>query len=301
MRSCSNIRCTVALGVERVYRDARPSVISPFEICMCVLCDKENLRLLVAPLAELSHRELADAISVAREAAWQLVLDTADAITEAEQAGSSQEIGPEGYIDYVVDRAQRDGAIREAERLQWSSAMRDRSIYCDPRVQAFLSSSAEGLATYILQIREHKKALEQFLEERDGGVRFAGVGANGEIVFDRGLERYIVLSDDEALRIAMDRLSCNLCNEDPRWLLGYTNLPEGATDVLSAMQQGPPDRANDILAGVVDLQALTEDRVKQIGYGPFVAEGVTEEFSEQRFGERIIVRLRLPEGPDLPD
>jgi hypothetical protein len=268
---------------------------------MCVLCDKENLRLLVAPLASLTHRQLADAIAVAREAAWQLVLDTADAITEAEQTGSSQEIGPEGYIDYVVDRAQRDSAIRETERLLWSSSMRDQSIYWDPRVQAFLSSAAEGLATYILQIREHKKALEQFLEERNGGVRFAGVGVNGEIVFDRGLERYIVLNDDEALRIAMDRLACNLCNEDPRWLLGYTNLPDGATDVLSAMQQGPPDRANDILAGVVDLQALTEDRVKQIGYAPFVAEGVTEEFSEQRFGERIIVRLRLPEGPVLPE
>src|SRR5690606_1073401 len=154
-------------------------------------------------------------------------------------------------------------------------------------------SAAEGLATYILQIREHKRALEQFLEERGGAVVFGGVGLNGEIIFDRGSERYVVLDDDEALRIAMDRLASNLRNEDPRWLLEYTNLPIGATDVLAAMQQGPADRANDILAGIVDLQALTEDRVRQIGYAPFVAEGVTEEFSEQRFGDRIIVRLRL--------
>jgi hypothetical protein len=264
---------------------------------MCVLCDKENLRLLASPLASLSHRQVADAIGVAREAAWQLVLDMADAITEAEQAGESRSIGPDGYIDYVIDRAQREDVLRESEVIGWTRSVRDQTIYHDPRVQAFLSSGAEGLASYILQIRDHKQSLEQFLEERNGAVVFAGVGANGEIVFDRGPERYVVLSDDEALRIAMDRVATNLCHEDPQWLLEYTNLPVGASDVLATMQQGHPDRANDILAGIVDLQALTEDRVRQIGYAPFVAEGVTDEFSEQRFGDRIIVRLRLPEGP----
>lgn len=264
---------------------------------MCVLCDRENLRLLVTPLHELTHRELADAVGIAREAAWQLVLDTADEITEAEEAGVTYQIGSDGYIDYVIDRSVRERVLEEPDRFAWASAVRNGSILEDPRVQAFLSSAAEGLANYILQIREHKIALEQFLEERNGGVVFAGVGINGEIIFDRGPERYVVLSDDEALRIAMDRLANNLCHEDPRWLLGYTNLPVGATDVLAAMQQGPPDRANDILAGIVDLQALTEDRVRQIGYAPFVAEGVTEEFTEQRFGDRIIVKLRLPRGP----
>ncbi|MEX2582694.1 MAG: hypothetical protein WD766_05450 [Gemmatimonadota bacterium] len=263
---------------------------------MCVLCDRENLRLLVAPLASLSHRQLADAVAIAREAAWQLVLDTADAISESEHTEVSRSIGPDGYVDYVIERAERDGALQHPETLEWNAALRNDGIYRDPRVQAFLSSAAEGLATYILQIRDHKEALELFLEERDGGVLFAGVGANGEIVFDRGIERYVVLSDEEALRIAMDSVAANLCHEDPRWLLEYTNLPVGAADVLAAMQQGPPERANDILVGIVDLHALTEDRVRQIGYAPFVAEGVTEEFSEQRFGDRIIVRLRLPDG-----
>jgi hypothetical protein len=267
---------------------------------MCVLCDKDNLRLLAAPLVALGHRELADAIAIAREAAWQLVLDTADAIGEGEDEGASRGVGPDGYIDYVIERAQRDGALRESELTTWSDALRDGGIYHDPRVQAFLSSAAEGLATYILQIRDHQKALELFLEERDGGVSFAGIGGNGEIVFDRGDERYVVLSDDEALRIAMDNLATGLCNEDPHRLLQYTNLPVGAADVLAAMQQGPADRANDILAGIVDLQALTQDRVRQVGYAPFVAEGVTDEFTEQRFGDRVIVRLRLPDSR-LPD
>ena len=73
------------------------------------------------------------------------------------------------------------------------------------------------------------------------------------------------------------------------------------SDGVPRAVQGPADRANDILAGIVDLQALTEDRVRQIGYAPFVAEGVTEEFSEQRFGERIIVRLRIPQEPPPAD
>ena len=66
------------------------------------------------------------------------------------------------------------------------------------------------------------------------------------------------------------------------------------------MQQGPPDSADDILAGIVDLHALTEDRVRQVGYAPFIAEGLTDEFTEQRFGDRVIIRLRLPEtaAPD---
>lgn len=268
---------------------------------MCVLCDKENLKLLSAPIESLSNRQLADAVAIAREAAWQLVLDTADSIAEADDAGAPTGVGPEGYVDYVIDRAERDGALSSEELAGWSTALRTEAIYKDPRVQGFLSSAAEGLASYIMQIQEHKEALEQFLEERNGAVAFAGVGASGEIIFERGAERYVVLSDEEALRIAMDRLATGLCDEDPRWLLEYTNLPVGAADVLAAMQQGPTDRANDILAGIVDLQALTEDRVRQIGYGPFVAEGVTEEFSEQRFGDRIIIRLRLPEGPDLPE
>jgi len=263
---------------------------------MCVLCDRENLRILTLPLENLSARQLADSIALAREAAWQLVLDTADAISEGEQAGIPQNVGSDGYLDYVVDRAERDEILSHAEALRWAGSAHAGEILGDPRVQAFLSSAAEGLATYILQISDHKSALELFLEERNGGVAFAGVGVHGEIAFDREKERYVVMSDDEALRIAMDCLATSLCQEDPRWLLEYTNLPGGAADVLAAMQQGPAERANDILAGIVDLQALTEDRVRRIGYAPFVAEGVTEEFSEQRFGDRIIVRLRLPDG-----
>jgi hypothetical protein len=262
---------------------------------MCVLCQKENLRLLVAPLSSLSHREVAESIAVAREAAWQLVLDTADAMSEEEGEPVNATVELDGYLDYVVDRAERDSAVPAAELGFWTDGLNESSLLKDPRVQAFLSSAAEGLASYILQIREHQAALELFLEERNGAITFAGVGVSGEIIFDRGTERFVVLNDEEALRIAMDRMATGLCKEDPRWLLEYTNLPVGAADVLAAMQQGPADRANDILAGIVDLHALTEDRVRQVGYAPFIAEG-TDDFTEQRFGDRVIIRLRGTAG-----
>jgi hypothetical protein len=264
---------------------------------MCVLCDRDNLRLLVAPIGKLSHRQLAEAVAIAREAAWQLVLDTVDTLTDTAEADAADLLGPDAYLDYVVERAEREGELDRADSAGWSSSLRSGSIYHDARVQAFLSSAVEGLATYIMQVREHKLSLEVFLEERTGAVSFGGIGANGEITFDRGSERYVVMSDEEALRIAMDRLASGLCQEDPGRLLVYTNLPVGAADVLAAVQQGPAERANDILAGIVDLQALTEDRVRQIGYAPFVAEGLTDEFSEARFNDRIIIRLRLAEDP----
>ncbi|MDR0787073.1 MAG: hypothetical protein LBG44_04310, partial [Gemmatimonadota bacterium] len=264
---------------------------------MCVLCDKESLRLLSAPLASLSNRRLAEAIAIAREAALQLVLDTADSIAGSSDRTEARRFTSDSYMEYVIDRALKEGAVRENYRRAWLDSMHEGSALNDPRVQAFLSSAAEGFASYTTRITEHQEALEQFLEERTGAVVFAGVGVNGEVVFDRGRERYVVLSDDEAMRIAMDRVANNLCHEDPKWLLEYTNLPAGASDVLASMQKGDdPDRANDILAGIVDIEALTEDRVRQIGYGPFVAEGITEEFTEQRFGDRIIIRLRLVGG-----
>jgi hypothetical protein len=261
---------------------------------MCVLCETDNLRLLVSRLEALSNRELADAIVIAREAAWQLVLDTADAAAEPDGSEMTSTVGPEGYINYIVERAERDGVVPPAEVALWLDAVRDGTALLDPRVQAFLSSAAEGLATYLLLIREHQLALQRFLEDRNGGVSFAGIGLHGEVLFDRAGERYVVLSDEEAMRIAMDRLSTDLYQEEPARLLEYTNLPPGATDVVSALQRGQPDRANDILAGIVDLQAMTEDRVRQVGFGPFIAEGAAEDFQEQRFGDRIVIRLISP-------
>ena len=56
--------------------------------------------------AGLRDRELADAISIAREAAWQLVLDTADAITESDADALAQiaQLDQEGLVRVVARR-----------------------------------------------------------------------------------------------------------------------------------------------------------------------------------------------------
>jgi hypothetical protein len=263
---------------------------------MCILCHTESLRLLVAPLNAISSTQLAESIRIAREAAMQLVLDTADAWADVE--GSEEPlptVEPDGYLSYVVDRAEHDGLLAEPEVREWRQAARRGAILNDPRVQAFLSSSTEGLAIYSTQIREKRSVLERFLEISRGQSVFGGIGASGEIFFDVEEERYIVLTDDEAMQIAMDQVSSELWKEDPARLLRYTSLPDEGISILTSAQQGPQERANEILAGIIDLPLLVEDMVRQAGYGRFVAAGVTDDFTEQRFGDLLILRLRVPE------
>jgi hypothetical protein len=264
---------------------------------MCILCDPNSLRLLVARLDTLSFVELADAIGVAREAAAQLVLDTADSLRELYDPDAALEtVGADGYVSYVVDRAERDGVASAEEVRDWQARFQRGSILADPRVQAFLSSSTEGLAAYMVQMRERQLVLERFLEVQPGDAVFGGIGTYGEISFNVGDLKYIVLSDEEAMQIAVDRISDALWEEDTAHLLRYSRLPDDAIDILTAAQQRPHEEANDILAGIIDVRALAEDTVRQTGYGRFVAEGLTDDFDEQRFGDLLVVRLRLSDA-----
>lgn len=265
---------------------------------MCILCNPESLRLLVTPLGSLSHPELAESIRVAREAAMQLVLDTADALQEFEGPEAAlRTVGPDGYLQYVVERAEQDGVAGADEVREWNAAQNEGRVLLDPRVQAFLSSSTEGLAIYLSQIREKQAVLERFLELRPETTTFGGIGAHGEIGLDHGNDRFIVLSDEEALQIAIDRIARDLWKEDPALLLRYSNLPEDAIDLIVTAQRGPQEKASEILAGIIDVTALAEDTVRQTGYARFIAEGLTDDFSEQRFGDQLIIRLRLSGAP----
>lgn len=262
---------------------------------MCILCNSDSLRLLAAPLATLSSPEMAEAIRAAREAAMQLVLDTVDAWADfggPDDAASAVE--PETYIHYVIDRAERDRIASADEVRTWSHAVEAGALLRDPRVQAFLSSTAEGLAVYITQIGGKRMVLERFLEVPSTAVAFAGIGVSGEIGFDCEGDRFIVLTDDEAMQIAMDYIASELWREDPAQLLRYTSLPDEGISILTAAQEGPQDRANEILAGIVDVALLAEDTTRQGGYGRFVAEGITDDYTEQRFGDQVVLRLKMP-------
>jgi hypothetical protein len=174
----------------------------------------------------------------------------------------------------------------------WNAALANGKGFGDPRVQAFLSSSTEGLAVYLAQLAEKQAVLERFLEVGPGRVQFRGIGQHGEITLEADDERYIVLTEDEAMQIAVDRISSGLWQEDAQRLLMYSSLPDDAIDILQSAQQNPADKANEILLGIIDVTALAEDAVRQRGYGAYVAEDVTDDFFEQRFGDLVIVRLR---------
>jgi hypothetical protein len=266
---------------------------------MCILCNADSLRLLVVPLGTMSNPELAESIRVAREAAMQLVLDAADAWADVE--GSEEPIptvNADGYLRYVVDRADQDGLIDADGLREWQQADRDGVLGNDPRVQAFLSSSVEGLAIYSTAIRDKRAVIERFLEVAPGSAEFGGIGASGEIFFDVDGDRYIVLTDDEAMQIAMDHISSELWREDPARLLRYSSLPDEGISILTSAQKGPQERANEILAGIIDVPLLVEDTVRQMGYGRFIAAGITDDFTEQRFGDVLILRLRAPAESD---
>jgi hypothetical protein len=264
---------------------------------MCVLCDSGNLRLLTSPAESLSHLALADSIHVSREAAMQFVLDTIHDLRESPGRIPSLEVSPEEYIHYVVDRAEEDGVATPAELREWSTGVHTEYA-SDPRVQAFVSSAVEGLARYLAKMDAQRETIARFLEARPEQMTFAGVGVSGELYFLNGGDAYAALTETEAEQIAADRVSWNLFREDPALLMRYTDFPEGALDILIAAQTRPEDEANQVLAGMVDVDALAADTLRQRGYGWLVAEAPGDVISEQRFGEQMIVRFRFIDEAD---
>lgn len=261
---------------------------------MCVLCNAESLRLLVVPTASLAPLDLAESIRVAREAAVQFVLDTVDALRDDPRSELELAVDPDEYVRYVIARAEEDAVATPAEIRAWTT-VHPVEYTADPRVQAFVSSSVEWLATYRARIDEQRSLLARFLEDRSNGVLFAGVGPSSELYFRFGEDTYVALTDSDALQIAVDRVSWGLYREDPQVLLQYTTLPDGAVDILADAQKRPEDEANQVLAGMVDVTALAEDTLRQHGHGWLVADPHEGGVVEQRFGDRVVIRFRETE------
>jgi hypothetical protein len=261
---------------------------------MCVLCNAESLRLLVVPTAELAPLDLAESVRVAREAALQYVLDTVDDLREDPTAELPLTVDTEAYVRFVIGRAEEDAVATPAEIRSWTSTL-PLEYAADARVQAFLSSTVEWLATYRARIDEQRAVLSRYLEARPGTVVFAGVGPSSELYFRHEEYTYVALTDADALQIAMDRVSWGLHREEPQVLLQYTSLPDGALDILSDAQKRPEDEANQVLAGMVDVAALAEDTLRQHGHAWLVADPQLGGATEQRFGDRVVVRFQETE------
>jgi hypothetical protein len=255
---------------------------------MCILCDHGTLELLTTPLDRFAAGQLGDAIRSAREAAGPGILDHAEAVLRGdEQPG----LDPEFYGEVIVARALESGVVTSRDASQWDALLATESGQHDPRVQAFLSSCAEILDEYALLLGERQQVIDRFVEAHSSAAQFAWLGPDGELWFDFGGESYAALTEAEALEIVQREIGSVLHSQEPEVLLRYSGLPDSGLEVLVGIQAKPVEIANSLLAGLVDLPALAEDRVRIDGYAPYFRGEPPRSVEDLRFGEWIIIRV----------
>ena len=127
---------------------------------MCILCDHGTLELLTTPLESLSHGRIAEAVRAAREAAGPGVLDHAEAVLR----GDAESSVDANLYDEVVGRALESGVLSSLDATAWAARLEAGEGLRDPRVQAFLSSSAEILDEYSVLLVERQQVVERFVE-----------------------------------------------------------------------------------------------------------------------------------------
>lgn len=261
---------------------------------MCVLCDPQALGMLSAPLERLSPIERVQAIRVARDAAMVAAAPLVEAVLRGE-SGFAGEAEP--YMQEVIERAREDGLLNRGEAFRWETEVRSGQALLDPRVQAFLAGCAEWVADYEGRAAEERTVLARFLEARPATLRFASLGRGWELWFEHGVHAYAVIHRDERARVMATYVEGMLHSMDAAELLAYTDLPEAGVELIRQLQGGSADEADDMLAGIVDVDALTEELVRRRGVAPLLAgpEGDAEEIP---FGEYVVIRASEPRTAD---
>jgi hypothetical protein len=254
---------------------------------MCILCDHGTLELLTTPLEQLEPGQLGNAIRTARDAAAPGVLDHAEAVLREETEPSA---GAELYSDIVVARALEAGVLKSTDAFGWETRLTTEHGSLDPRVQAFVSSCAEILDDYRVLLAERRQVLERFLETAGDALAFVWLGQDGELWFDYQGELYAVLAQMEAMEIVERELSESLHTLGAQMLIRYTMLPDTGLEVLEGVLARPPEAANAILAGMIDLAGLADDRVRVTGYAPYFPGDGERTVEDLRFGEWVIIR-----------
>ena len=257
---------------------------------MCILCDHGTLELLTTPLERFVAGQLGDAVRAAREAAGPGVLDHAEAVLRGD---AQPELDPDFYGEVVVARALESGVVTSRDASQWDAWLATEIGQHDPRVQAFLSSCAEILDEYAVLLGERRQVVDRFVEARATAARFTWLGPDGELWFDFGGESYAALTEAEALEIVQREIGTSLHTQEPETLLRYSSLPESGLEILVGIQGKPPELANSLLAGLVDLPALAEDRVRAGGYAPYFRGDPPRPVEDLRFGEWVIIRIPI--------
>jgi hypothetical protein len=254
---------------------------------MCILCDHGTLELLTAPLERLEPGQLGNAVRTARDAAAPGVLDHAEAVLRGESEATA---GVELYSEIVVARALEAGVLKSTDAFGWDARLSTERGSLDPRVQAFVSSCAEILDDYKVLLSERRGVLERFLETAGDSLTFVWLGQDGELWFDYQEELYAVLGQMEAMEIVERELSESLHTLGSQMLIRYTMLPDTGIEVLENILARPPDAANALLTGMIDLAGLADDRVRVMGYAPFFPSDGDRTVEDLRFGEWVIIR-----------
>jgi hypothetical protein len=254
---------------------------------MCILCDHGTLDKLTLPLERLGPGELAEAIRTARDAAGPGVMDIAEAVLRGEASGR---VAADTFGEVVVARALEAGVLSSSAAFQWNEGLK-RTQADDPRVLAFISSCAEILDDYRLLLGERRQVIEMFVEDRDNNVAFSWLGRDGELWFEYRAEQYAALSELEALEVVERELAGTLHTLSSEALLKYTTLPDTGLEVLEGILAKPADQADALLAGLIDIGALADDRVRTSGFAPFFQGEHTGPVEDMRFGEWVIVRV----------
>lgn len=255
---------------------------------MCILCDHGTLELLTAPLDQFAPGQIGEAIRAAREAAGPGILDHAEAVLRGD---AQPEVDPGFYGEIVVARALESGVVNSREASQWDQRLVEGVGERDPRVQAFLSSCAEILDEYAVLLGERRQVVNRFIEARPDSVRFMWLGPDGELWFDHEGESYAALAEGEAKEIVQREVGTTLHSTEPELLLRYSSLPDSGLEVLTGIQAKPPEVANSLLSGIVDLPALADDRIRSTGYAPFFRGDPPRTVEDMVFGEWIIIRV----------
>nr|MBA2671725.1 hypothetical protein [Gemmatimonadota bacterium] len=192
--------------------------------------------------------------------------------------------------EIVVARALEAGVLKSSDAFGWDTRLTTERGSLDPRVQAFVSSCAEILDDYRVLFAERRQVLERFLETAGDALVFVWLGQDGELWFEYQGELYAVLAQMEAMEIVERELTETLHTLGAQMLIRYTMLPDTGIEVLENILARPPEAANALLAGMIDLPGLADDRVRVTGYAPYFPGDGERTVEDLRFGEWVIIR-----------
>lgn len=201
--------------------------------------DPTTLHLLSAPLGDLSDREAAFAIELAREAG-----DQASEVGARVMPDYLDRFPAEGmeYLITVLGAAASEGVLDAPAHVLWRRAVDEGDAMLDPRVQAFCAAWTQRAAFLAdPEVEERATVLARFLETSAGSVRVATVGPNGHPLFASGSGRYLVLRPPEA-----EGLGARLTHDSAREPLSEVEYE----DALRLIGRSPDSSRPAPLAGI---------------------------------------------------